>query len=368
MEIKFLLPMALATVSMATYAEGDSRNSLSYRVPEKEIYYNLGMEIGTSKQDISSVSSTLTGQNATDNTTHDSFETKKSRLMNDLTYGINDTFSIGLGLDLSLANNTTIATESLGVSARSGSVGAKSGTSTFNANEVKNNGLENLRLNSSYRYLTGDLKADFLVGLTFSGKSKEGSLITNLSNTTYSSSSGDAMLGGSSLKLATRFASSFSAAFEWAAAVGVDYKMEKKVTVVGGDANTSAIIDYEKVIQSNMDFNVNLASQYNFTPSFALGASLNIKLVPQETSNATKFASLATQSVPFTSIDESHTDFKLGINGKYQLMANVDLGLGFSHLIGGDIDGTQATGASITKINKTNRKDDLFGFNFAVRL
>ena len=364
---KFLLPMALATVSMAAYAQGDSMNTLSYRVKEKEIYYNLGMEFGTSKQDVSSVSSTLTGQNATDNTNHDSYETKKTRLMNDLTYGVSDTISIGLGLDLSLANNTTITDESLGVSAHTGSISAKSGTSTFNANEIKNNGLEDLRLNSSYRYLTGDLKADLLVGLTFSGKSKEGSLITNIADTTYSSSSGDALLGGSSLQLATRFASSFGGAFEWAAAAGLDYKMQKKVTVVGGDKNTSAIIDFEKVIQSNTDFNVNLASQYNFSPLFSLGASLNIKLVPQVTSTATKYAGLATQNVSYMAIDESHSDFKLGINGKYQVMANVDLGLNYFHLMGGNIDGTEATGTAINTISKTNRKDDLFGFNLAIR-
>jgi len=365
MEMKFLLPVALATVSMASYAQGDSMNALSYRVKEKEVYYNLGMEFGTSKQDISSVLSTLTGQNAIDSTTHDSYETKKARLMNDFTYGVNDTFSIGLGLDLSLANSTTITDESYGVSARTGSISSKSGTSTFNENEVKNNGLEDLRFNSSYRYLTGDLKADLLVGITFSGKSKEGSLAT-LGNK-YSSSSGDAMSGGSSLQLGTHFASTFSGAFEWAAAVGLDFKMEKKVTVVGGDQNISAIIDYEKVIQSNMDLNVNLASQYNFTPVFSMGASLNIKLAPQEISDATKYAGTATQNVSYSTTDESHTDFKLGINGKYQLMTNVDLGLGFSHLMGGDIDGTEATGASINKISKTNRKDDLFSFNLAVR-
>ncbi len=95
------------SVSTAALADDASMSSLSYREKANEFHYNLGMEFGTTEFSKSGVDSTLTRATISANTEKQSFENKATRWTNDFSYGLNDSFSVGLGLDLTLGSKLT---------------------------------------------------------------------------------------------------------------------------------------------------------------------------------------------------------------------------------------------------------------------
>lgn len=364
MQKKLLLSLAVFATSTIVQAQDNSSLSLSYRVKEKSFDYSLGLGLGSGKYNTSSFDNTVPND-----VTKKSFETSQTQWTNDFSYGISESFSVELGLDLSLENSLTQNAESFGSTVFRAGANVATAT-TFSANEMKNAGLEDFRLGSSYRYMNDSLKADLLVGLTISGKGKTAATEKNVAETAYLTSEGDAKSGGSALQLGTHLISTMGA-FELGGLIGLNYKMEKKNTVVGGDKNTTAMLDVEQVTKSNMDLFIGFEGQYNFAPTFALGANLQANFAAKNELTYSTYSG-GTTRYDVTSIDESYTDVIFGLNGKYLVASNVDLGLSYSHLFAGDIKGSVlAKPTSGTTLNyttaTTDRKDDRFGLDLTVR-
>lgn len=371
MQKKLLVSLAVIATSTVVHAEDSSMNSLSYRVKEKGFQYELGMDFGKTKFNTSKVDSSLTGAAAIAATEKMSFENSQTRWSNDFSYGISDTFSVSLGLDLSLKNALKQTAGSTGSTIAVGSSGAVTATSYSNA-EMKNDGLEDIRLSSSYRYMNDSVKADLLIGLAISGKGKTAATIENAAGTAYVTSTGDAKSGGSSIQLGTQL-SGVVGSFEVAGVLGLNYKMKKKTTIVGGDINAAgtAVADIEKENKANMDFALGVEGQYNITSSFAIGANVVANFAAKEEAAYSVYEGGATR-YDVTAIDKAHTDLTIGFSGKYQVASNVDLGLNYSHMSGADVDGSivakPTTGTTLNyTTTSTDRKDDRFGFNVAVR-
>ena len=333
-----------------------------------EFHYNLGMEFGTSKYNDSMVDSTLTGAAVAANIVKRSYENKTTTWTNDFTYGLTDTFSIGLGLDLALSSKLSQKSESDGPIIFTGSSTAATNT-TYSTLDQENNGLGDIRLNTSYRYMNDAIKADLLAQVSFSGKAKRAASNENASGN-YVVSEGDAKSGGSSILVGTQFAGAVGA-FEWATALGLNYQMKKKITVVGGDiTTTNAVVDYEQQTKSKLDFALGVAGQYNLTSAFSLGANVGMNFVSKEENSYSQFDGAATKR-DVTVTDKAHTDVTLGVDGKYEVTSNVMIGLNYAHVIGADIDGSASVRQSGVTTNltttNTDRKDDRFGFDVSVR-
>lgn len=178
-------------------------------------------------------------------------------------YGLTDSLSIGLGLDLTLSSKLSQKSESDGPTIYTGSSSAVTNT-TYSTLDQENNGLGDIRLNTSYRYMNDEIKGDLLAQISISGKAKRASSTENASGN-YVASEGDAKSGGSSILLGTQFAGAVGS-FEWSTALAMNYQMKKKIIVVGGDmTSTNAITDYELATKSKLDFVLDLAGQYNLT-------------------------------------------------------------------------------------------------------
>lgn len=366
MQKKLLVSLAVIATSTIAHAESDSMNSLAYRVKTNEFHYDLGMDFGKTKYNTSERLSSSAASTAVKK----SFENSATNWTNDLSYGVNDSFSLSVGVDLALTNTLKQTAQS-----DAGTVftsAAVDNNTNYSPLEMKNDGLRDVRVGSSYRYLTGEVKADLLVGVTFSGKGKVGKTNSNNATSTYVASNGDAKLGGSEIQLGTQLSGAMGS-FEWSTAAALNYKMKKTFTIVGRDSITGlSALDYDKEIKANMDFALGLDGQYNINSSFAVGASLLVNLAATEEGTASAYAGHTTKTTE-TSTDKAHTDMTLGLDGKYQVMSNVALGLNYSHLFGADIDGAMignALNASATEARTTSitdRKDDRFGFNVAVK-
>jgi hypothetical protein len=347
-------------VSSVVLAEGDSMNSLSYRVKAKELRYDLGVEVGTPKYKTSEVNAATP---TASNTDHASYENSKMRWTNNLSYGVSDLFSVDLGLNLSLKNSLKKTAESQGTIANTGSATADTGT-TFSTLEEKNSGLEDIKLNSSYRYLTGDIKADLLVGIAYSGKSKRATRNKNAASN-YVVSTGEAMSGGSSLHLGTQFAGVMGS-FEWATGIGANYNMKKVSTKVGGDYKANAVADYDLKTKTALDLALDLAGQYNIDSAFSLAANLGLNFAAKREQTALTYEGPTTKKAT-TLKDDAHTDITLGLGAKYQAMTNVTLGLNYSHLFAADINGSRVEDTTTYTTHTTDRKDDRIGLDAAMR-
>jgi hypothetical protein len=138
------------------------------------------------------------------------------------------------------------------------------------------------------------IKADLLAQVSFSGKAKRAASNENASGN-YVVSEGDAKSGGSSILVGTQFAGAVGA-FEWATALGLNYQMKKKITVVGGDiTTTNAVVDYEQQTKSKLDFALGVAGQYNLTSAFSLGANVGMNFVSKEENSYSQFDGAATK-------------------------------------------------------------------------
>lgn len=368
MQKKVLLSLAVLSVSTIALAEDSSLKSLSYRVKGNEFHYNLGMEFGTSKFSNSMVDSTLTGAAATADTVKRSFENKATTWTNDFSYGVTDSFSIGLGLDLALSSKLNQKSESEGSTIFTGSSTAATNT-TYSTLDQENNGLGDIRLNTSYRYMNDGIKGDLLAQVSISGKAKRAAINENTTGN-YVVSEGDAKSGGSSILVGTQFAGA-AGSFEWSTALALNYQMKKKITAVGGDVtSTGIILDYEQQTKSKLDFALGVAGQYNLTSAFSLGANVALNLVSKEETSYSQFDTAATKR-DVTVTNKAHSDVTLGVEGKYEVTSNVMIGLNYAHVFGADIDGSASLKQSGTTTNltlaDTDRKDDRFGFDVSVR-
>jgi len=352
MQKNLLMALAIGTLSTTAIADETSMNSLSYRVKANEFHYELGMDFGKSE-----FLDTETAVGAT-TSNNNGYEVKSTKWTNDFSYGITDSFSVGLGLDLVLSSKLTqVSKNNAGASA------------AFDSQAEKNDGLGDIRLNTSYRYMDGAVKADLLAGVAISGKGKKASRYVNATTGKNSVSEGNAKSGGSSLQLATQFSGAMDKV-EWAAVVAADYKMKAKNTMVNGDETTTANTDYEVVSKSKLDLALGVTGQYNVTSAVSVGANLLANFVSKDEGTASVFAGNAT-TTNVTKNTESYTDLTLGAEVKYQVMSNVALGLNYSHLFGADLKATQVENDSgtITRyaLATKDRKDDSFGFDIQVR-
>ena len=372
MQKKVLLSLAVLSVSTVTLADDSSLSSLSYRVKANEFHYNLGMEFATLKNNASSVDSLATGAAIASNIEKESFESTNTTWTNDFSYGLNDSLSFGLGLDLVLSSKRNQTAGSAGTTIKTGSSTTEIAGKTFGNLDEKNNGLKNIRLNTSYRYLNDTVKADLLGQFTISGKAKRATSNEDV-NSKYVVSEGDAKTGGSSLQVGTQFSGAMGS-FEWATDLGLDYQMKKKITFVGGDVDSAnKVINYEQETKSKLDFALGVAGQFNLTPEFSLGANLGLDLISKEESTASVINNdPADVKTNVTKTYKGYTDITLGLNSKYVVTPNMMLGLNYSHVFGADIDGTQSakqvgSPASNNTLTMTDRKDDRFGFDVSVR-
>lgn len=339
MQRKLLLSFAVISMAAVAHADGDSMHSLSYRVKENEFRYDSGVEVAKPKFDIKVATSRA------------SFENTKVRWINDLAFGVTDSFSVGVGLDLSIINTFR-------------QTAATTGT-TFSSVDQKNNGFEDIRLNSSYRYSAAEVKADLLVGFAYSGKAEKAASVQHPTTGKYVTSAGDAKSGGSSIQLGTQFSGAMGS-FEWATMMSAQYNMRKKAIVVGGDQNGTSVLDYELKTKSALDLILGVSGQYNINTTFALETHLDMNFAAKR--EYTYFL-LDGDTIKSNNkkIEKAHTDIKLALNGKYLLMANVALGLNYSHLFAAKIDGSIASAPPALTTKMTGRKDDRFGFDVAVR-
>lgn len=362
MQKKHIITLALFLISTFTYSSIDSINSLSHRATEKEIEYNTGLEFSKIKYITSSVDASLVGTAATNNTDHTSYEGNKTKWANNFTYGFTNLFSLCIGLDFDFVNSLITTADSTGATTHAPSTSIKTST-TFNALEMKNNGPEDVRIHSSYRYLNNNIKADLLVGIALSSKTKKAELNYNANNY-YVVSKGDAMSGGSSIQIGTTVFGVIET-FEWATNIGINYKLKKVGTIVGGDLNSSNTnLDYDKEINSKMDFKLNFTGQYNINPIFSISPSLGFDYISEEDASMSIYGG-GTVLKPITTVDSAHTDITIALMGKFQVRDNLLVKLNYSHLFGGDIDGTvnmpTINTTDITHIN--DRTDNRFGLN-----
>lgn len=244
---KLILPLAL--LSVASVTADASMSSLSYRVKAKEFRYELGMDYGSQKHKTTDVDSSLT-TTAAANTGHASYEVSQNRWTNSLTYGISDSFSMGLALNFALTNDTKQTYSATGTTADVAGI-------DYSTAAMKNNGLEDIAINLSYRYMSGSINADALLGLTVSSEGKTGGQVRHPVTNVVSVSEGDAKSGGSSILIGTRFSGVMSI-FEWSTALALDYKMEKKNILVKGDDNGTINVDINRKTKSKMDFSLKL--------------------------------------------------------------------------------------------------------------
>lgn len=361
MRRKVLLPLAAIALSTSAFAAEESMTSLGYRVKAGEFHYDLGMEFGKPKYNTSEVN---VASNTAANTEHRSFENSKTTWTNEITYGVSDALSFGLGLDFALTNTMKQTSDVVGTTAQ---VLNQDWTNA----EMKNSGLKSVDLNTSYRYLNGEVKADLNFGLSLSGKGKKAAGIYDSANNKYSGvSKGNGLNGGSEVELGTVISGKMSS-FEWSGLLGLKYNLKKKYTLVNADFDSNdKNHDVDQEIKSNMDINLGVAAQYDISSAFAVGLSLEALFAPKDETSYAAYVGNTTKK-NFTEVEKSHTDITLGLNLKYNVLTNLMVGVDYSHLFAADVDTTkkEVNGSSITnKTGKmTDRKADMFGFNIAYR-
>lgn len=163
MHFKLSIAMLASCTTFAIFAQDSSLNSLSYRPKAQEFNYSLGLE----KSEINFETSDYVEGNS--GTTRRTFERNNTNWTNDFNYGVTDSLSFGLGLDLALNNELQQTAMRVNGTAYTGTSGAATATS-FNNLKESNDGLKDIRLNSSYRYMKETVKADLIIGLAYASE------------------------------------------------------------------------------------------------------------------------------------------------------------------------------------------------------